>query len=255
MNQTLEERQVEYELVTDYKLTKRIPVIIRVSCLHFAKLTKKLNKPFCSELSNVFSEVMLCLVKQIDGAVFGYYHTDTITIVALNSQKSNTDAWLGNNIQNMVSTAASIATYEFKGNELDISGKPIFRARTFCVPSNIEVINQLILSQGKCFANAVNMAAFNEIMKSASRKDASMILDNVDVEARINMLQEVYDISFDEYPEEYRLGVCAYQAPKMIKGFIENKWITDSSIRFNEKQDFLYGALSNGHDIFRTPTT
>jgi tRNA(His) guanylyltransferase len=80
MAQTLQQRMIAYEESTSQRIISRIPVIIKIDGWSFSRVTKNLPKPFCHKTMAMLNGTMISLVKQIDGAVFGYQYSDKIII-------------------------------------------------------------------------------------------------------------------------------------------------------------------------------
>ena len=67
---SLSDRMKEYELVSQAKLIKKLPVIIRLDGRGFSKFTRGFEKPFDKELSTIFQNVALGLRKTIGNVKF-----------------------------------------------------------------------------------------------------------------------------------------------------------------------------------------
>ena len=149
-----------YEEASDYVLTQRTPIILRLDGRSFHKLTKKMNKPFDNNFSESMENTTKSLVEEIDGAVFGYTYSDEISILLVNYTTFETEPWFGNRIQKMVSTSSSRAAIVFLKN-LQKYFHPItvekfigFDARVFILPKE-EVVNYFIWRQNDCIRNSV----------------------------------------------------------------------------------------------------
>lgn len=110
---TLGERMKEYEFQSRTRLLRRVPVVIRIDGKAFHTWTRGLDKPFDTELINIMQKTTLALCEQIQGCVLGYTQSDEITLVLVDYQNRDTCAWFDNQVQKIVSVAASIATAEF----------------------------------------------------------------------------------------------------------------------------------------------
>ena len=113
MTQSLGERHTKYESNCDYEILEGLPVIIRATVRNYKKIVNHLEKPYCVELSDMMSQVMLYVITSIQDAVFGYYHNDEITFVLRNDRDYNVAPWNNNNIQRIDSTISSLATSVF----------------------------------------------------------------------------------------------------------------------------------------------
>ena len=102
-----------YEEVTKTRLTRRMPVIIRLDGCHFHTFTRGFDKPYDKVLIKTMQETMKYLCENIQGCVLGYTQSDEITLVLVDYKELNSDAWFDYETQKMVSISASLATYAF----------------------------------------------------------------------------------------------------------------------------------------------
>lgn len=262
MKQDLSDRQKSYEKDYDYSITNRIPVIVRVDGRGFTKLTRDVPKPFCYKTSSAMAYSMFESIKQIDSSIIGYTQSDEITFVLWN-KNIESDSWFNNRVQKIGSIVSSMVTYYF--NEYvkssdeppNIKGPAFFDARVFALPNATEVINNLIFRQQDCKVNAVTSAAKAEMGRKYGRIDGAKRLNGKKTAERIQILKNECGIVFeDEYPSNFKWGIAAYKAPKVVqssKGSItRTKWTLDvSPPDFIKDRMFLINILSTGSDIFR----
>lgn len=162
IHDSLGDRMKNYEDVWRQVLPKRMPVIIRLDGKAFHTYTKNLEKPFSQPMMAAMNQVALSVMDQVQGATFGYTQSDEISILVLNNQKLDSDAWFGNNVQKMVSVAASVASVEmtllsptvFKGE----THPALFDARAFVLPPE-EVCNYFLWRQRDWNRNSIQMLA------------------------------------------------------------------------------------------------
>ena len=102
-----------YENITRNHLISRMPVILRLDGKAFHTFCKKFAKPYDEIMAHSMQATMQYLCEHIQGCVLGYTQSDEITLVLVDYQNLNTDSWFDNNIQKMVSVAASMATWKF----------------------------------------------------------------------------------------------------------------------------------------------
>lgn len=102
-----------YENITRYYLTRRMPVIIRIDGKAFHTFTRGFKKPFDDVLVKTMQDTMRYLCENIQGCVLGYTQSDEISLVLTDYAELTTDAWFGNNLQKMCSVSASMATLAF----------------------------------------------------------------------------------------------------------------------------------------------
>lgn len=146
-----------YEDRSRVKLTRRMPVILRVDGRAFHSVTKKLEaaKPFCEKLSENMRNAASVLFNEVQGATFGYLQSDEFSIFIKDYNKLNTNAWFDNNIQKMTSIAAAIMSSHFS---LAVRQPVQFDARVFNVPKE-EVVNYFVWRQKDWIRNSVSMLA------------------------------------------------------------------------------------------------
>lgn len=111
-----------YEQVPKTRLVRRMPVAIRIDGKAFHTFTRGFQKPFDEVLGNAMVRTMEYLCKNIQGCVFGYTQSDEITLLLIDYQTLDTDAWFEYEVQKMCSISASMATMAFNTffkNEVD----------------------------------------------------------------------------------------------------------------------------------------
>lgn len=102
-----------YEQVPKTRLVRRMPVAIRLDGKAFHTFTRGFQKPFDEVLGNAMVRTMEYLCKNIQGCVFGYTQSDEITLLLIDYQTLDTDAWFEYEVQKMCSISASMATMAF----------------------------------------------------------------------------------------------------------------------------------------------
>ena len=113
---SLDKRMKTYEAVTDIRLTRRTPVIMRFDGCHFHTFTRGLAKPFDKIFMEAMQNTMKNLCEDIQGAVFGYTQSDEITLILVDYAKLESDAWFDNRLSKMCSVGASKASRLFNLN-------------------------------------------------------------------------------------------------------------------------------------------
>lgn len=174
-----------YEEVSKTRLVRRMPVIIRLDGKAFHTFTRGLDKPFDSNFNKAMQDTMKYLCENIQGCVLGYTQSDEITLVLLDYQTLQTDAWYDYEVQKMTSVSASMATLAFNRaiativDDLHIiatrmnpeDGKPselvlwesklfkaMFDSRVFNIPKE-EVTNCILWRQLDAERNSINALA------------------------------------------------------------------------------------------------
>lgn len=177
---SLSNRMKSYEAVNDTALMKKCPVVLRFDGVAFHTFTKGFKKPFDDLLITTMQETMLDLCKNIQGAVFGYTQSDEISIVLIDYQTYETDAWMKYRLEKICSIGGSMASRFFNKNfiknvellksenkfenvvELAKYERKIFTAdfdcRAFNVPKE-DVCNCILWRQQDAEKNSVQMLA------------------------------------------------------------------------------------------------
>lgn len=96
-------------------LTRRMPVIIRVDGNAFHTFTRGLDRPFDGDFMTLMQETCASLCKNIQGCVGGYVQSDEISLLLIDYNTIETDAWFDYNLQKITSLAVARATMTFNG--------------------------------------------------------------------------------------------------------------------------------------------
>ena len=216
-----------YEAVPKHRLVRRMPVAIRIDGKAFHTFTRGFQKPFDEVLGNAMVRTMEYLAKNIQGCVFAYQQSDEITLLLIDYQTFETDAWFDYEVQKMCSVAASMATMAFNkyfAEEVQdhIDGiDPIFitdpeiklidtyerarekgamfDARCFNIPKE-EACNLVYWRQLDATRNSIQMVGQANFSHSELQgKSCNMIQD---------MLHEQRGINWNEYPIRWKRGVA-----------------------------------------------
>lgn len=110
----LDIRMKGYEKVTDQKLIRRMPVIIRLDGRSFHSFTRGFKKPFDDILINSMQQTAMYLCKNVQNCVLAYTQSDEISLLLIDYKDFDTQPWFGNRVQKIVSTSAALASITFK---------------------------------------------------------------------------------------------------------------------------------------------
>lgn len=252
MHSELDKRMKRYEAISDIKLIRRMPVIIRIDGIAHHTFTRKFNKPFDSIYMNAMHETMKYLCENIQGCVLGYTQSDEITLVLVDYKRLESDAWFDNRVEKICSAAASMATMIFNReftkiakafvdenednddlyNYCDVLIRAIdkgamFDARCFNVPRE-DVTNNLYWRQLDAIRNSIQMVGqANFSSKELHKKNLAKIL---------NMLSEERHIEWTDLPTIQKRGCCCVK--KEIEG--RSKWVIDKEIPLFKGDGRLY---------------
>ena len=254
-----------YENISRYYLTRRMPVIIRLDMKAGHTFTKGMKKPFDDIFVKTMQDAMKYLCENIQGCVLGYTQSDEISLVLTDYAELTTDAWFGNNLQKMCSVSASMATLAFnkffsdrvqdfmyaccddfgddilpeKQNNYDLAYNVYFKklytamfdSRVFTIPKE-EVCNYMIWRQQDATRNSIqSVGQANFSQKELHGKSCNNIQD---------MLMTQKGINWNNYSTTLKRGSCCikvddslteYDEVGNICGYIKrSKWVIDNEI-------------------------
>ena len=256
-NDALGDRMKEfYEDRTRIKLPRRTFTIIRIDGKAFHTYTKGLKRPFDDGLIEDMNATTAYLCKNIQGAKFGYVQSDEISLVLTDFDDLGTHAWFDNNLQKMVSVAASMATAEFNKLRLkrfmedtmivvepeDIGKFKMaeFDARAFQIPFIDEVKNYFIWRQQDAVRNSISSVA----QSLYSTKELHGV--------KTDQMQEmIFQKGINWNDCDFRkkrgavIGKVEVTTTNANGTFTRNKWQEIHTPIFTQDPFFLSGLLSN----------
>lgn len=220
-----------YEEVSKTRLIRRVPVIIRLDGKAFHTFTKGLDKPFDAVFNKTMQDTMKYLCENIQGCVLGYTQSDEITLVLIDYQTLQTDAWYDYEVQKMCSVSASMATLAFnkafKDNtallisDIENFGEPYlakfdlatFDSRVFNVPKE-EVTNCILWRQLDAERNSINALAqslfSHKSLQGLGRKET------------IAKMEAEKGVIWGNLPTMYKRGSCCIKKTEVTKEWVEH---------------------------------
>ena len=249
---SLGDRMKGYENISRIYLTKRMPVIIRVDGKAFHTFTRGFRRPFDSILMSVMQDTAKFLCKNISGCKIAYVQSDEISLLLTDYETKETQPWFDNNLQKLVSIAASMATLEFNRQffrtvtELqdDITFHPtsteaawgkfedgnwnayskaidtgaMFDARAFILPKE-EVCNYFIWRQQDATRNSILMVAQSHF----SHKE----MQGKTCDALQDMLFKERGVNWNDYTPIEKHGACIVREAYMNGDAQRHRWVVD----------------------------
>lgn len=214
---TLGNRMKRYEKVWNFKLTPRMPMIVRVDGKAFHTFTREMKKPFDSSMTIGMGAVATGLCENLQGAKLAFFQSDEVSVLLTDYETFLTEPCLGGRLQRITSVAASIATVRFNTalrgtHKLLPHNSPIFDARVFTLPKE-EVSNYFLWRQQDTKRNAIQMIA--------SSRFSHAELQGKSTPTMIRMLQNKYGVFLDRYPKINRFG-------GLVSRGILGTWVTQS---------------------------
>lgn len=214
-------RMKEYENVSRFYLTRRLPIIIRIDGTHFHTFTKGLEKPFDIELTNAFWDMTKELTKEIPGCKLAYHQSDEVSFLITDFDKLTTSAWFDKNLQKLVSVSSSMASAWFnRFFKTEGKGKKpaFFDSRVFVLPIN-EVVNYFIWRQNDATKNSVSMVAQHHFShKSLQGLKSAQMQERLFSEKGIN---------WNDLPVWQKRGVCIVKQTYEKEGATRHRWEVD----------------------------
>ena len=254
-----------YENRSKTKLTRKMPVIIRLDGCHFHTFTRGFKKPFDELLIKTMQATMKYLCENIQGCVLGYTQSDEITLILVDYKKLTSSAWFDYEVQKICSITASMATMAFNNifskyvkkfdlelayndNGIDteenrklweiykkaLNKGAMFDARCFNIPKE-EVTNLVYWRQLDASRNSIQMVGqANFLHKELKNKSCNDIQD---------MLMTQKGINWNDLPTYQKRGSCCVRNKIVIESdgvtataqlrdtsSSENEWIIDTDI-------------------------
>ena len=241
---SLDERmKVFYEGIPQIRLIRRMPVIIRIDGKAFHTFLRGFEVPFDDVFISAMQNTAKYLCEHIQGCVLAYTESDEISLILVDYQKLDTDAWFDNEVQKICSVSASMATMAFN-RELNkaipclrVNGKntyvyeeavekgAMFDARCFNIPKE-EVTNYIYWRQRDASRNSVQMVGRAYFSHSQLKnKNNSQIQD---------MLMEQHNVNWNNFPTHKKRGTCVIRDPET------SKWVIDMNIPIFKGEDREY---------------
>lgn len=150
---SLGDRMKGYERAARTVLPRRMPVILRIDGKAFHTATMGCDRPFDTMLMSLMDRAAAHLCEEAQGAVLAFVQSDEISVLLHNYRRLNSEAWFDNEVQKLVSIAASTVA-GFVSSEWK---RVAFDARAFVLPE-AEVTNYFIWRQQDATRNSIQMA-------------------------------------------------------------------------------------------------
>ena len=237
-----------YEEIAKTKLYRRSPVILRLDGRSFHTYARGFKRPFDKVFVKTMQETMRYLCENIQGAKIGYCQSDEISILLIDYDTFNTQAFFDYEVQKICSITASMATLAFnkafseqtlkylvsldpksvqeESDLLETYGKAeqkgaMFDSRCFNIPEH-EVTNYFYWRQLDATRNSIQMVGqANFSHKELHGKSCNMIQD---------MLIEEKGINWNNYPVHLKRGSCCIKVVKQTDIGARSEWIIDENI-------------------------
>lgn len=270
-----------YEKISQTKLMRRCPVMVRIDGRAFHSYTRGFKRPFDEILVKSMQDTTKYLCENIMGCVLGYTQSDEITLVLIDYQKHTSQAFFDYEVQKLCSIIASMATMAFNkafykafdewGHEnlpdwdmggtnepvdesimklCEVYGKAqekgaMFDCRCFNIPKE-EVTNAIYWRQLDAARNSIQMVGqANFSHKELQNKSCNDIQDML-------MLQK--GINWNDIPTHLKRGSCCikeeYKDSSVLPDMqvTRTRWIVDQEIPIfkNEGREYIEKLINVG---------
>lgn len=240
---SLGDRMKGYENVWRTEFPRRLPVMLRIDGKAFSSYTQGCERPWDPDVHEVMEITAIALCEEIQGVQIAYTQSDEISLLLHGYKRLQSQPWFDNNLQKMVSVAASVAGATFtahSGRIWEGTIKPAyFDCRAYILPEH-EVCNAFLWRQQDATRNSVQMLARSLFShKECTGKNSSE-------------LQEMCfqkGSPWNELPTEYKRGRCIVREHYHVEtanGPIERtRWTVDREIPiFSQDRNYIEKYLA-----------
>lgn len=200
-----------YEEASEQVLPARLPVIIRLDGNSFSRLTKVhgFHKPFDLRFLEAMDAASISVMDYCSGAQVAYCQSDEISILLRNDMSHDTDPFLGNRTQKVVSLCASKASVAFNRvmHSYGIETEAVFDGRAFVLPPS-DVTNYFLWRQKDTFRNCIHGVAFHGLREKYGRGEAHNKLQGLSMEERQELIFQELDFNPNDIRTEFKRGRC-----------------------------------------------
>jgi tRNA(His) guanylyltransferase len=245
---SLGDRMKRYEASAETRLVRRLPVIVRIDGKRFSKYTKRLGvqKPFDPAFLEAMKGTALALVRNVTGCVLGYTQSDEISLVLRNDQSLESEPFLDNRVQKIVSILASMATgwfnrvlasttcgglrQRFPADWEDLD-PAFFDARAYVVPGVEEAKNYLVWRQQDCTRNSILNAAYYGIaaLPDKGKKTARKMMHGLNTKELQELMFSEARINWNDLDPEFKRGTAVHRVLRTVETpdgtAVRSKWI------------------------------
>ncbi len=243
---SLGNRMKNFEGVSRSRLMPKVPVVVRVDGKAFHSFTANMQKPVDKRLVACMEATALALCEQVEGTRIAYVQSDEISLILMDDQTINTQAWFDYNLQKVVSVTASIATAAFNAafsvnyteafKLTELSSYALFDSRAFNLPK-YEIENYLIWRQNDAVRNSINSLAQAHFSHA--------YLQGVSQNQAQELLFSEKGINWNDLPIKRKRGVCVVREKYVHNNpngerVERSKWAVDDYIpSFTQDRNYI----------------
>lgn len=206
---------------TSARLTYKIPVIVRLDGRSFTSFTNKMGfkKPYCDVFNRIMNNITMYLCENSHQCVYATRHSDEISLLFIDYNNENTDAFFAYKIQKMVSVLAGMASAclvkELIQEKYDLENDvPHFDARAFNVGRGMVV---------PYFIYRKRDAEKNNISGWARKYYSHKQVNGLNSKDKISLLFDEQGINWEDVPNECKYGFHFFKVEKEISSTYNDK--------------------------------
>ena len=259
-----------YEQIPKTKLMRRCPVIVRLDMRCGHSYCRGFKRPFDEVFIKTMQETAKYLAENIQGVKMTYQQSDEISLLLVDYETLNSQAFFDYEVQKICSITASMATMAFNKffqnnvldidplvtfydgedlSEFDCAKKYGFDAKTpegmselkkYCEKYN-KAIDKGAMFDSRCFnipkEEVTNYFYWRQL--DATRNSIQMVgqanfshkeLQNKTCNNMQDMLHEQKGINWNDFPTYQKIGSCCIKIKQMINDVERSRWIVDNEI-------------------------
>lgn len=171
-----------YESIWSLKLIRRMPVIIRLDGKAFHTVTKDCERPFDFKFIHAMIHTAQFLMDEVQGCKCAYVQSDEISLLLIDYDRFETQAWFGNELQKIISVSSGLASAYFTS---EFGRFASFDSRAFNIPRE-EVCNYFIWRQKDWIRNSIQMLGQSHFSHNQLHKKSCADLQDMLHEKGIN---------------------------------------------------------------------
>jgi len=219
---SLDSRMKGYEAASDFVLPLRLPVILRLDGRAFHSYTKGFSKPFDFRFQMAMVRTAMSVCKEVSGAKICYVQSDEISILIINYESLETEAYFDNRVQKLCSLVASFASVTLDREIREIHPAPqklpTFDCRVFIVPPS-DVCNAFIWRQRDAERNSIQAYA----QSFFSHEEIQGLTNN---SLQDKMFKEK-GFNWNDVPVMNKRGVAVIKEKYEKDGALRTRWVGD----------------------------
>jgi len=142
--ETIKDRMLSYENITNIHLIKKQAAILRISCVNSKDIK------VCEDIESAFLHSALEICNEVETITFAYYCMNEVSFFLKDYSFEKQNQYYAGNIQKIISVITSKFTNYFNFyclvNEMEINDSAVFEGRLFNIPTH-EIITNFIWRQ------------------------------------------------------------------------------------------------------------